>query len=312
MKTYTELLPHIESKDYETHLWNAMRGKGYRQEILAPGLDRATNAYALTATGQDKYMAALRKESLFRNIATDIRAYDNSYRIKTAQSEDAAVWVPEGGTVTVSDGMTDFGEIMLNRHKLVVFFKLENAFVYDNSFMVENHLISRLAKNFGRAEDNGFINGTGEGMPTGILADNGGADVGVTTAELTYDDVVKLYFSVKPEYRRKGVWLMNDETALALRTLKDANGNYIWNHANDTILGKRVYISEFMPNATSGNKPIAFGNFGYYWIVGRQPVSVRTLVEKYALIDCIGYRAYEFLDGKLTRPEAIKIMEIAA
>ena len=63
-------------------------------------------------------------------------------------------------------------------------------------------------------------------MPTGILAESGGADVGVTTAALTYDDVVKLFFSVKSRYRRNAVWIMNDETAYALRTLKDANGNY--------------------------------------------------------------------------------------
>ena len=104
---------------------------------------------------------------------------------------------------------------------------------------------------------------------------------------------------------------MNDETAYALRTLKDANGNYIWNHTNDTILGHKVFISEFMPNAESGSKPIAFGDFRYYWIVNRSPVHIRPLVEKYIHIDCIGYRAYEFLDGKLVRPEAIKVMKIS-
>jgi HK97 family phage major capsid protein len=177
--------------------------------------------------------------------------------------------------------------------------------------MIDKHLVSRLAQNFGRAEDDAFINGTGEHMPTGILAEDGGADVGVTTAALTYDDVVKLFFSVKPRYRRNAVWLMNDETAYALRTLKDANGNYIWNHTNDTILGHKVFISEFMPNAESGSKPIAFGDFRYYWIVNRSPVHIRPLVEKYIHIDCTGYRAYEFLDGKLVRPEAVKVMKIA-
>ena len=29
-------------------------------------------------------------------------------------------------------------------------------------------------------------------------------------------------------------WVMNDETALALRKLKDADSNYIWNHNNDS------------------------------------------------------------------------------
>lgn len=71
-------------------------------------------------------------------------------------------------------------------------------------------------------------------------------------------------------------------------------------------------ISEFMPSARAGEKPIAFGDFSYYWIVDRRPVSIRTLTEKFALTDHIGYLAYEFLDGKLTRSEAIKVMQMNA
>ena len=48
----------------------------------------------------------------------------------------------------------------------------------------------------------------------------------------------------------------------------------------------------------------------YYWIVGRRPVIIRTLTELFANGDCIGYLAYEFLDGKLVRPEAIKVMQM--
>lgn len=65
-----------------------------------------------------------------------------------------------------------------------------------------------------------------------------------------------------------------------------------------------------MPAPESGSKPIAFGDFSYYWIVGRSPVSIRTLSEQFANVDCIGYLAYEFLDGKLVKPEAIKVMQI--
>ena len=133
----------------------------------------------------------------------------------------------------------------------------------------------------------------------------------MVTSNLTYDDVIALYFSVEKEYRRNGVWLMNDGTALVLRKLKDADGNYLWNQANDTILGKQVIISEYMPDIEVGTKPIAFGDFSYYWIVGRKPVSVRTLLEKFAVYDQIGYLAFEFLDGKLVRKEAIKVIQMA-
>lgn len=312
MNTYTEMLPHIGGHAYESQFWNAMRGKQGSGEHLAHGAEASTGALTLAPNGQEKYMTAIREEGLFRSLATDLQVYDHSCNIKTVYSNDVAVWVPEGGAIPLRNGMADFGDITLANHKLAVLVKLEEAMVSDPFFKLDDYLVRRLAKSFGRAEDNGFINGDGKDMPTGILAKTGGADIGVSATTPTFDDVVKLYFSVKPEYRRNGTWLMNDEAALALRTLKDADGNYIWNHANDTILGKRVCISEFMPGMESGSKPIAFGDFSYYWIVGRHPVCVRPLTEQFATEGCVGYLAYEFLDGKLVRPEAIKVMQMTA
>ena len=67
-----------------------------------------------------------------------------------------------------------------------------------------------------------------------------------------------------------------------------------------------------MPDIEAGTKPIAFGDFSYYWIVGRKPVTVRTLLEKFVLYDQIGYLAFEsLLDGKLVRNEAIKVIQMA-
>ena len=103
---------------------------------------------------------------------------------------------------------------------------------------------------------------------------------------------------------------MNDRTALAWRSLKDANGNYIWNHSNDTILGKKAVISEFMPDAENGSEPIAFGGFSYYWIVDRKATYIRTLVELFAELGQNGYLAYKFLDAKLIRKESIKVIQM--
>ena len=103
---------------------------------------------------------------------------------------------------------------------------------------------------------------------------------------------------------------MNDETALALRLLKDNNGNYLWNPANDTILSKRVFISNDMPSANAGEMPIVFGDFSYYWIIDRSPASIQTLKEKFVTLDQVGYLATEFLDGKLIRRKAIKALKI--
>ena len=70
---------------------------------------------------------------------------------------------------------------------------------------------------------------------------------------------------------------MNNETALKLRTLKDNAGNYLWNHSDSTILGKSVYISDYMPSESDGEgaRPIAFGDFSYFWITDRMPFAMR-------------------------------------
>lgn len=94
-------------------------------------------------------------------------------------------------------------------------------------------------------------------------------------------------------------------------TLFHADGNYLWNSNTDSIFGKRVIISEFMPSAELGKKPIAFGDFSYYWVILKKPVSVRAIKEKFVVYDQIGYLAFEFLDGKLIRPEAIKVIQMS-
>ena len=76
-------------------------------------------------------------------------------------------------------------------------------------------------------------------------------------------------------------------------------------------MAMQVIISEYMPDIEAETKPIAFGDFSYSWIVGRKPVIVRTLSEKYILYDQIGYLTFESLDGKFVRKKAIKVIQMA-
>lgn len=119
-----------------------------------------------------------------------------------------------------------------------------------------------------------------------------------------------LYFTTKPEFRKNGVWLMNDNTALTLRTLKDKDGNYLWRQSDDTILSRTVVISPYMPDIAASSIPVAFGDLSYFWILERQPLSVKVLTELYARENLTGYAAYERIDGKLIRPEAIQLLKI--
>ena len=151
--------------------------------------------------------------------------------------------------------------------------------------------------------------------PTGILHATDGAETGVTAesdSAISYDEIIKLYLSVDKKYRKHGTWLMNDETALALRTLKDSAGNYLWKESDETIFSKPVQIVDAMPSIGKGQKVIAFGDFSNYWLVQRFPLTIRTLKEKFAMRGQVGYLGCEYLDGKLIRKDAVKILQMAA
>lgn len=312
MNMYTKKMAITGSPEYDEAFWNAMRGNEAVYDKIEIGREKDTGTYAMPSPALQKFETALNEQSIFRNIASVVNAFNTSYSILAKDTSELSKWVPENGEIPIYDGMTEFTKIPLGSHKLAAFLRLDEDFVKDAAFDIEGYLTNRFAKNFVNAEDAAFISGTGKDMPTGILCDTGGADVGVTTGSVTFDDVQKLYFSLKPEYRAQGSWLMNDETALYLRGLKDTSGSYLWRGDADTLLGKPVFISESMPSAKSGAKPIAFGDFSYYWIAQRKLLSVKTLVEKFTLYGQIGYLAFEFLDGKLIRPEAVKVLQLTA
>jgi hypothetical protein len=62
-------------------------------------------------------------------------------------------------------------------------------------------------------------------------------------------------------------------------------GNYLWNQSDNTILGKKVVISNFMPSEEFDSTPIVFGDLSYYWIVCKSPLSVRALHEQFVVYD---------------------------
>lgn len=311
MSTAIDTFTPINQPEYHSHFWNYLMGKEGHKAFLDLGRN-ITGAYALPTASSKKFGDKLKTESLFRQLATVHYAPGGPSTILAKVNTDSAEWVGPGGTISAYNAINNFSTYKLSDHKLAVIMQLDASFLHDNPYIFESYVTDRLVKDFSHAEEHGFINGSGVNMPTGILAKAGGAEIGVTTDVITYENVVKLFFSAKPEYRKDGVWMMNSKTALAIRSLTDTAGQPLWNHTNDTILGKKVYISEYMPDAISGSKPIAFGDLSFYWIVERAGMTVRTLHERFFETGQVGYLAFELLDGKLIRPEAVKVMQMTA
>ncbi len=124
-----------------------------------------------------------------------------------------------------------------------------------------------------------------------------------TAPVLTYDEVVKLFFSLDKDLRVNATWMMSDEMAMKLRNIKDSNGYPLFN--GEKIINKDVMIINSLDENT-----ILFGDFSYLYILIRKPLSVRVLTEKYIANGEYGYAGIERLDAKLTDVNVVKALVI--
>ena len=234
------------------------------------------------------------------------------WRKKT--SKGTASWIDEEGAYTESDD--SFAQVSIGAYKLGTMIKVSEELLNDSVFDLESYIAREFARRIGTKEEEAFFTGDGTGKPLGILAASGGAETGVTAASataVTADELMDLFYSLKSPYRKNAVWILNDSTIKAIRKLKDNNGQYLWQPSlvagtPDTILGRPVKTSAYMPAIAAGAKTIAFGDFSYYWIADRQGRSFKRLNELYAANGQVGFLGSQRVDGKMILPEAVKVL----
>ena len=305
------------SDEYKGSFWNAMRVKAPMPSVLN-ALQEGTDSeggYLVPDEFERTLVEALEEENVFRTLAHVIKTSSGDRKIPVVASKGTASWVDEEGAYTESDDA--FSQVSIGAYKLGTMIKVSEELLADSVFDLEAYISKEFARRIGAREEESFFNGDGKGKPLGILAAAGGAEVGVTAASataITADEVIDLFYSLKAPYRKNAVWLLNDATVKQIRKLKDTTGQYLWQPSlvagtPDTILGRPVKTSAFMPTAAAGAKTIAFGDFKYYWIADRQGRTFKKLSELFAATGQVGFMGTQRVDGKLILPEAIKVLQ---
>lgn len=305
------------SAEYGRSFWNAMRSKMPSHEVmnaLQVGTD-SEGGFLVPDEFERTLVEALEEQNIFRTLAHVIQTSSGDRKIPVVASKGTASWVDEEGAVPESDD--GFGQVSIGAYKLGTMIKVSEELLGDSVFDLEAYVSREFARRIGNKEEEAFFTGDGTGKPLGVLADTGGAEIGVTAAAagaFTADEVFDLFYSLKAPYRKNAVFLMNDASVKALRKLKDSNGQYLWQPsltaaAPDTLLGRPVYTSAFMPALEAGEKSVLFGDLSYYWVADRQGRSFRRLGELFAPTGQVGFLATQRVDGKLILPEAVKVLQ---
>ena len=316
--------------EYNEAFWNMMRGNNSMEvrDALSVGVDQ-NGGFTVPDEFEHQLIQALEENNIFRTLAKTIHTNSGTRTIPIATDSGTASWIEEGAAIQESD--MSFAQETLSAYKLGCMIKVSNELLNDSAFDIAAHIAHRFGVRFGNAEEDAFINGTGvstnpqvtPSQPTGILTSLT-PTAGNTTANaqtVHFDNIYKLYYSLKSPYRRNASFLCNETLLLQLMLIKDKNDNYIWKPGleigkPDTILGRPIYTSGYMPAITGtatqdkGKKVLLFGDYSYYWIADRQNRTLKRLNELYAVTDQVGFIGTQRVDGKLILPEAMQVMAL--
>ena len=305
--------------EYGKAFWDMIRNQGDQfavRNALSIGED-TEGGYTVPDEFERKLIQALEENNIFRQLATVIRTNSGTRKIPIATDTMEASWIDEGEEIPETN--TQFGQTTLSAYKLGTMIKISNELLHDSAFDLASYIAARFGVCMGNAEERAFFTGDGDKKPLGILADVGGAELGVTAAEeeiVTFDEIFDLYYSLKSPYRRTAQFVCNETLLLQLMKLKDKNDNYIWKPSldiakPDTILGRPIRTSSFMPGIASGEKVLLFGDLKNYWVADRQNRTFRRLNELYARTDQVGFLTTQRVDGRLILPESVKVLKMA-
>jgi HK97 family phage major capsid protein len=216
---------------------------------------------------------------------------------------------PESNFTTIKKAFT--------AHKTAAYTDITEELLNDSIVDIAAEIVIDHARAHGKARADKHIVGNGSGQEEGI-AIPGNWDTanvvktGAVGTEADFDDIITLYSKIKPGYQQNGSWVMNANTWATLLKIRDAGatGKYLYDGMQGMLLqdgstgrlmGRPVYISEFMPDAgAQASTAIFFGDLGRgYRIVDRTQVTFRVDPYTIGLAGKVRYLSMMRSDAKI-------------
>jgi HK97 family phage major capsid protein len=298
--------------------------------------DATTGGYFAATDFLDELLAYRLLVSPMRKVCRIQPTSAEKIQMPSLANDVTVYWATEQASFTDSqDPTTSMVEIPV--HEMRALLKVSQQNLEDSQFNLEDFMKDRMMKGFAKKEGAAFVTGSGTGQPQGIMSfatkattSYGGGSAGknnvtdaipyvlsgAATGKINADDVLNVKMDLKADYDAASTYIFTRGTLNSIRLLKDAQQRPLWQPFAGANLPSMIYDTPYieMPDmpelGTSGNFPIAVGDFSYYMIVDRIQLAIRELDELFAVSGLIGFIGRLRVGGQVLLPEAFRELKI--
>lgn len=225
----------------------------------------------------------------------------------------SASYAEEFTALTSKSG--SFTGITLSGYLVGALTKVSVSLINNTEFDLTAYVVNKIAEAIAEFLEGQLLGGT-DGKMTGLKSCAQEVTSAAATA-IASDELIDLQMQVKQRFQGACSWIMSNNTFKAIRKLKNAEGDYLMNRdlTNEfswNLLGKKVYVSDAMPDIAGGSVPIFYGDFSGLYVKLAEDVNVQVLKERYAEEHVVGVIAWAEIDSKIVEEQKIAKLTMKA
>lgn len=253
-----------------------------------------------------------------RANATVLTTGTSALGIPTEDQDAGLEWVGETEDRPETDAPS-FGQVNIPVTEAHAKIRMTRIMRDDASFDVESYITRKLINRITRGEGKAFVNGKGTTVPEGLWACSkiGSIESTATAGSISADDLLDMTAEVPWALESECAFIMNKRTEVAIRKLKDSDGQYLWNPSlvdgmPSTFGGYRIVKAPSAPDIASSAFPVMYGALQDYAIVDRQGVEL-IVDETSATLRSKGQIEYQFncrLGAAVVQPDSFIKLEV--
>ncbi|MBO6757725.1 MAG: phage major capsid protein [Roseibium sp.] len=298
-------------------------------KALSAGSD-PDGGYLVPEETETEILRRLAEVSPIRAIAGSRQVSAATYKKPFAISGPQSGWVGETAARPETTAPT-LAELTFPAMELYAMPAATATLLDDAAVDMDAWIAEEVETAFAEQEGTAFVSGDGVNKPTGFLSAPRVAEASWTWGSLgtvstgeaggfpalaPSDTLIDLIYTLKSGYRQNARFVMNRKTQGAIRKLKDADGNYLWQPPASaggaaTLMNFPVTEAEDMPDIGIDAPAIAFGDFRRgYLVVDR--LGVRLLRDPYSAKPYVLFYTTKRVGGGVQDFDAIKLLVFSA